>query len=137
MAEFRLNPQQVEETFQKCLAGDTDDENIVDVDMIVAIARLDRRLVADHAELILAMLLELPTEFRASGGGGWSFLNACMDRHGDQWTGLHQTMAMLFALGQATDPPLVTCQLPRDVWPALPGGMPYYVINDKTAVVHG
>lgn len=130
MTDFRLDPKQVEETFAACLTDDA--EAGIEVDMIVGRALLDKSRVADHAELIGAMLLELPVGFRKSGGGGWSFLYACNDRHGHQWTGLHRTMAMLFALGQAAG--LAECQFPRDMWDVLPGGMPYYVINDDSAV---
>ena len=73
------------------------------------------------------MLSELPDEFRVSGGGGWSFLQACNDRHGTQWTGFHQAMEELFMLGMAAG--LVTELLPRDLWDALPGGMPYYAVK--------
>lgn len=131
--EFRLDAAQVNATFMTCVADDTTPaDNIIEIDMIVGIGRLDRTVVAEHVDLIVNMLHELPTEFQASsrgGGGGWSFLNACMDRHGNQWTGLHRTMAMLFGLGQAIDPPLVTCQLPREMWNLLPGGMPYYGVT--------
>jgi len=37
-------------------------------------------------------------------------------------------MEKLFLLGLAIEK--VKCLMPREVWPALPGGMPYYVIND-------
>jgi len=56
-----------------------------------------------------------------------SFLNACQDRNGNQWTDLHQRMEQLFVLGQAAG--FVSCLLPRDMWAALPGGMPYYVVS--------
>lgn len=120
--EFRLDPQQVEETFWACEGGDIEAEAIIDR------ATFDKAKLDEHKELITAMLLELPIEFRASGGGGWSFLNACDDRHGNQWTGLHRTMAMLFALGQAIG--MVESLLPREVWNKLPGGMPYYIVKD-------
>jgi hypothetical protein len=123
---FRLDAQQVEATFVACLsdAGDV-------YDMISVKVSLDTDRVLDHGELIFAMLMELPEEFRESSGGGWSFLQACDDRHGRQWTGLHLRTAQLFVLGQAAG--LVECQLPREVWPALPGGMPYYLIKDRSA----
>jgi len=126
--EFRLDPSQVEETFTGCLAEDAPDEDSIIVKGIVFDAKFDRSKLEAKAELIGAMLLELPEQFRASGGGGWSFLQACDDRHGNQWTGLHQTMSMLFLMGEGLG--LVTNVLPRDVWKALPGGMPYYRIED-------
>lgn len=135
--EFRLDPDQVTDTYAACMSSTTSagsalplgpDE--IEVDAIAFIARFDRTRLQDHAELITAMLLELPEQFRESAGGGWSFLQACDDRHGRQWTGLHRTMAMLFAMGEALG--LVKCLLPRDMWDALPGGVPYYVILDRS-----
>jgi hypothetical protein len=125
-AVFRLDSQQVADTFNACIA---DGDEGFEVDMIVSKIRLDKERLANHAELIAAMLLELPDQFRKSGGGGWSFLNACDDKHGNQWTGLHLRMSELFAMGQGIG--MVECQLPRELWDALPGGMPYYIINDQ------
>ena len=75
---------------------------------------------------IRGMLAELPDQFRRASGG-WSFLNACNDRYGNQWTGLHAVMEQLFMLGMSAG--LVTEVFDRGMWPALPGGMPYYVID--------
>jgi hypothetical protein len=88
-----------------------------------------------HRERIWAMLNELPEVFWAKddehpeGGGGMSFLQACDDRNGVQWTSFHRTMDQLFSLGQALG--YVTCLLPREFWTKLPGGMPYYVLHDR------
>lgn len=101
--------------------------------------------VAEHDQDIVSMLDQLPREFRSkeSGGeGGWSFLNACAVRDPDndtvpfdqlpQWTGLHQKMEELVVLGIAAD--RAQWQLPRQLWSALPGGMPYFVVKDKAVV---
>lgn len=115
----RLNPQVVHDTFTACY----DKDGEVEVEGVMVAGRLNKARLADHAELIAALLLELPDEFR----DGWSFLNACMDRHGNQWTGEHHTMDLLFMLGQGIG--MVTCPFPRDMWPALYGGMPYYAVK--------
>jgi hypothetical protein len=73
------------------------------------------------------MLSDLPDEFQASGGGGWSFLNACMTKTGEQWTGMHPTMDKLFMLGIAAGK--ARWLMPRDMWSVLPGGMPYVSVN--------
>jgi hypothetical protein len=73
------------------------------------------------------MLAELPDQFRKSGGGGWSFLNACEDRYGRQWTGMHQVMEALFLVGIAAG--LVTEPFGREMREALPGGMPFYRVE--------
>lgn len=135
---YRLDPEDVRVVFGACIAQ-PGDEDVIEAENCLTgpvglgdgghgTLRFSKREIGKFAEQIAQMLLELPTEFRASGGGGWSFLNACLDRHGNQWTGLHQTMAQLFALGQAIG--MVELQLPPDLWDVLPGGMPYYVIKD-------
>ncbi|NQT49448.1 hypothetical protein HQ571_02010 [Candidatus Kuenenbacteria bacterium] len=73
------------------------------------------------------MLAELPDEFKESGGGGMSFMNACYDRNGNQWTGMHKRMEELFQLGIGIKK--AKCLMPRASWSALPGGMPYYAIS--------
>lgn len=141
--EFRLDPDQVRDTFQDCLfttqpeaEAALEDGSAVMVEGIVWNVVFKKSKLDEHADLIMRMLLELPIPFRQSGGGGWSFLNACDDRHGNQWTGFHETMGMLFMLGQGIDK--VTCPLPRDMWNVLPGGMPYYIIMDREdSVIEG
>lgn len=83
-----------------------------------------------HREEVAAMLSWLPTEFRPmdqGGGGGWSFLQACMDREGRQWTGLHRTQDQLFQLGIALG--MAEWLAPRNMWDIFPGGMPYAAIT--------
>ena len=78
---------------------------------------------------ILALLAELPTEFRSvhlGGGGGWTFLNACIDVHGRHW-GEHAHVDLLISLGLAIE--AVQFGLPREYWPALPGGLPYFEVK--------
>ena len=124
----KLTAENVVKVFEDCLFHDGEDTNnhvkAEGITMTVGFhpGRLDK-----HRKKIEAMLQELPNEFQKSGGSGWSFLNACMDKHGNQWTGLHRTMEQLFLLGIAIGK--VQCQLPKEMWSALPGGMPYYVVN--------
>ena len=123
-----LSPQRVEEVFMDCLFREGEDTtNHVKAEGIMVTVGFHPERLGTHREEIEAMLAELPDEFCESGGGGWSFLNTCMDRHGSQWTGLHQIMDQLFTLGIAIDK--VAYQLPREVWSVLPGGMPYLVIR--------
>lgn len=76
---------------------------------------------------IIDMLNELPNQFRADGGGGWSFLNACTDKNEHQWADTHFTMDELVILGVAIGK--VKFLLPREDWEVFPGKMPYFVIN--------
>lgn len=89
----------------------------------------DPKKLSSHKEDICSMLAELPDDFHESKGGGMSFLNACMTKTGEQW-GEQPTVDLLFVLGMAIDK--VKCCLPREMWQILPGGMPYYVVLEKT-----
>lgn len=116
---MKLTAQNVEKLFAKCFR-----ETGEPIEGIGGSAALD---TSAHESDIAEMLAQLPAEFQRSGGGGWSFLNACMDKGGGQWTGLHSTMDKLFMLGIAAGK--AQWLMPREMWPLLPGGMPYVVVN--------
>ena len=86
---------------------------------------LHKERVNKRKDKIIGFLKELPEEF--SKGGGWSFLNLCNDKDGQQWTGLHKVMQELVCLGIAIGKMKYT--MPKDTWAALPGGMPYVTVS--------
>jgi hypothetical protein len=123
-----LDPQRVEAIFMDCLFKEGEDTSKhVKAEGIVSIVGFHPERLEGHTTEIVALLDELPNEFKKSGGGGWSFLNACNDKHGNQWTGMHLRMEQLFQLGIGIG--RVKSLMPREMWSALPGGMPYYVIE--------
>lgn len=127
-----IDPQEVESIYGSSLAEDLPetDPNYKITDGILAPTAFDMGKLNKHRARVAAMLSWLPTNFRVpeqGGGGGWSFLSACDDREGRQWTGLHQRMDQLFQLGMALD--MVVCLMPRSMWRLFPGGMPYYEIT--------
>lgn len=81
----------------------------------------------EKRELIVNIAKQLPTEFQVSRGGGWSFLNLCETKDGDQWTGLHRICNELICLLKALR--MADWLLPREMWKTLPGGVPYLSIN--------
>lgn len=121
-----LNADRVHELFRRCLVPDAEHSG-TDITGIVTRARFSPQALAEHSGEIRVLLAELPDGFRRTGGGGWTFLKACDDRHGNQWTGFHRTMEELFMLGLGAG--LVTELAPRELWADLPGGMPYYMID--------
>lgn len=128
--EPKLTSQRVEETFLSCLFADGEDtSNHIKAEGITSVVGFHPERLESSAGAIVEMLGELPDTFKASGGGGTSFLLACEDGHGTQWTDLHQRMEQLFLLGLAIRK--VLCPLPRETWDALPGGMPYYIVQDE------
>ena len=119
-----LTAERVEELFKECLAASPAEGTIVQG--VVNTAAFRPEAIENHREEIGALLAELPEPFQENGGGGWTFLNACDDKHGNQWTGFQQVMEHLFMLGLASRQ--VTELVPRYLWPSLPGEMPYYMV---------
>lgn len=122
---MQLTSENVEAIFKDCLANTTE---YVLKGVLIEVA-FNREKIAEHEQDIMQMLMQLPTEFHRPGGGGWTFLNMCIDKNGNQWTDLHQMQDKLVCLDRAIG--AVEFLLPRDLWKALPGGMPYIVINDN------
>lgn len=120
-----LEPAEVIRIFSAC-AGPG-----VEVEGIMARASFAADQLRRHEAEIRDLLDQLPDSFRLDGGGGMSFLNACHDRDGQMWTGEHRVMEMLFMLGLATGE--AKCLFPRELWEALPGGMPYYAITERVS----
>jgi hypothetical protein len=89
----------------------------------------NRERLEGHRQDVRDMLDALPDAFRQSMGGGWSFLNLCMDREDRQWTGLHRTQDFLCVLAIGLG--LGVYAGPRQMWSAFPGGMPYFIYLDK------
>lgn len=129
----------VHETIKACLLQEGDDASrAIVIKGIVREFYFDRTRLADQRPVIKELLTGLPKEFYKDAGGGWTFLNLCVDAEGTQWAE-QPTAEALVAMGLATD--LVSFQLPREFWSSLPGGVPYLMINLPSApsdsVSHG
>lgn len=124
-----LNPDVVAGLFQSCLWNDVDDAaDRVEVEGIAHHVALHRGRLEECRDSIVAMLAELPEAFRESSPEeGTSFLAADRDRHGNCWTGHHSRMEQLFQLGIGIGK--AKFLMPREMWSALPGGMPYVSIS--------
>ena len=122
-----INPDLVESVFVDCLFKKDEDQSghVKAEGITMSVGFHPGRLEGNRAK-IKEWLSSLPDEFKTSKGGGWSFLNACNDKDGNQWTGLHQRMEQLFLLGIGIGK--VKCLMSREMWAVLPGGMPYYSV---------
>ena len=110
--------------FMDCLFKEGEDTtNHVNVEGLTSMFGLHPQRLEEKRELVTALLAELPAEFKK----GWSFLNLCTTKNGEQWTGMHdvceQLAVMAIGLG------LMEYCLPREMWAILPGGMPYLTIK--------
>jgi len=81
-----------------------------------------------YREEVKGMLRQLNDNFFDDTGGGWSFLQMCVTKDGQQW-GEHRNMQELCCLAIALD--LGKWLMPREFWRMMPGGMPYIVFTRK------
>ncbi len=121
----KLTTQAVQDVLLECLS---DGSESVKVQGIIRHFSFSKVKLAEHADEIFALLLELPDDFMSSKGGGTSFLLACHDKHGNHW-GEHPDMEALFCLGIAIDK--VSFPMFRELWKLMPGGMPYLFVKDS------
>jgi len=110
----------VDACLKACL-NETADGALV-VQGIVRTYGFSRVAIEAHRGEIAALLDEMPATFHRGHGDGWSFLNLCVDKRGEQW-GEHPAVEALCCLGIAAG--MAKWLLPREVWAALPGGVPY------------
>lgn len=128
-----INPQEVDDVFKVCLFRKEEvkdgmpkpEHEAIFVEGITMKFGFHKERVNKRKEKIIGFLKELPEQF--SKGGGWSFLNLCNDKDGQQWTGLQMIMQELVCLGIAIGK--VKYLTPKDTWAALPGGVPYVAVS--------
>lgn len=125
---MELNAENVDKIFMECLhdPGENADGAPIAEAIKLRVCFNPIRLKANEGS-IRELLNFIHPNFHKSKGGGWTFLNFCLDRDGDTWTGLHQIMDKLLALGLATE--MITFTMSREMWSALPEGMPFLTID--------
>lgn len=101
-------------------------EDAIVVEGIVRTFSFHPERLMSHRQEVEELLAELPLKFREENGGGWTFLNMVLDKDDYQW-GEQVSAEELMCLGIGLE--LMTNLLPRDVWPALSGGVPYLCIR--------
>ncbi len=126
---MNLTAENVEKVFMKCLYKNGEDTTgYIPAKAVMTNVGFNPIRLKENEKNIIELLSDLPNDFKTSGGGGTSFLNACMDKYGNQW-GEHQNIDQLVCLGIASG--LVSFPMPREMWSALPGGMPYIQVKDN------
>ena len=126
---MELTSKNVEKVFKDCLfLDDENHDNYIKAEGITLSVGFHPERLKSYREDVRTMLQCLPIEFQRTpeGEGGWSFLNACNDKDGKQWTGEQKIMEQLFLLGISLN--LAQWLMPKEMWSALPGGVPYVVV---------
>lgn len=110
--------------FMDCLFKESEDTtNLVKVEGITRPFGLHARRLEEKRELVNSLLAELPAEFKE----GFTFLNLCTTKDGEQWTGLHKICEELVVMALGLG--IMEYCLPRKLWEILPGGVPYLKIR--------
>ena len=131
---MKLTSSNVQHVYLDCLVSHTNpgdgETTTPDIHGVIHRAKFWQSKIDENADDINDLLDQLPAGFHAGEGGGWSFLQACIDRDDEHW-GEHLHMEMLFllglAIGRVREPePFASMR------GSLPGGMPYYVIDGRT-----
>jgi hypothetical protein len=121
---MELTTENVKTVFEKCI---TDSElGSLIIGGPVHQCMMSKEKLKEEEENIYSMLKQLPDDFMQNGGGGMSFLNACIRKDGVHW-GEHINIEMLLILGFGINK--ASYCMPRDMWSILPGGMPYFVVR--------
>lgn len=131
-----INAERVREIVTDCLF-DAEEIQTLGHDALMTVAVIAEGITATfgfhperlkgHEAEVVEMLKNLPEAFMADGDdGGWSCLKATVDKNNMLW-GQHKDVEILLVLGLALGK--VTYCLPRKLWGALPGGMPYISIT--------
>jgi len=125
---MKLLENNVQTIFFNCLFEDGEEgtEKAIMVKGITATFGFNPDRIKENESDIYDMLKQLPDSFQKDNDGGMSFLNACNNKDGRQWTGIHIIMEQLIVLGLGCEK--AGYCTPPEYWPALPGGMPYIVV---------
>lgn len=128
-----IDPNRVNEVFLKCLltqeefvAGNGNPENVIEGHGVLEHAQFNHERLEEYREEVKAWLDNLPEQFHAKTGGGWTFLNLCQDKEENLWTGSHPICDQLIMLASGLK---IGEILGREFADSLPGGVPYVVFN--------
>lgn len=128
-----ISSETVNNIFHDCLFRDEEphDEYIVAEGITLSVGFHPKR-IESHADEIHDILMNLPTEFHENSGGGYSFIYMVMDRGHEHWCG-QKTAQELMLLGIASG--WLSVLVPKDLWEAFPGGVPYVVVTNERKTV--
>lgn len=126
---MELNSANVNKLFANCILNNEmqNHQHALRVDGVLSSAVFYLPALQKETPAIELLINQLPNIFKNEGEKGGSFLQMCEDYNGELWTGEHAVMERLLLLGIAIGK--MGFLLPKPLWAALPGGMPYVHIK--------
>jgi hypothetical protein len=125
--------ERVNSIFRACLFQDDEIVNgkpVVDpvvTDLVsMTVGFHPQRLEQNRAAVVEIAKEVFSDDFYEDRGGGHSFLQVPFDREGHHWCE-HRTAEQLVGLCVALD--FAAYPLPKSLWAALPGGVPYIIVR--------
>ncbi|UTU08119.1 hypothetical protein CcrC1_gp433 [Caulobacter phage C1] len=117
-----IDPREVKALYFDVVATDGDF-----IEGITGAFCLNLEALARHREAVRDWVDQIADEFQRGKGEGMSFLRLCIDADGVQWTGEQQVCELLYVLAAGLN--MARFCMPRDIWPHMPGGVPYVVFD--------
>lgn len=115
-------------TDDEIIEGQTPDDAVIVPGIVRTFGFHPTRLESQRLNMQKIIREVVSDEFIKGKGGGHTFLNLCIDRNGHQW-GEPSNMEVLLVLSIGLG--LAGFCFDRDLWPSLPGGMPYVWFDDS------
>jgi hypothetical protein len=129
VVEGYLTVKRVMDIFEDCLFKEHEIENGKPITDPLIVQGIMGKF-GFHPERIYKHRLEIEILFSNLSekcSEGVSFLCLCYDKYNHLWTGSHSHVEQLVSLGLATG--IAEYCAPMEMWPALPGGVPYIRVN--------
>jgi hypothetical protein len=129
-----ISPSHVGEMFVSCLFDDSEVVNGQPILEPVIVQGIMGKFgfhpvrLEEQRKYIIPLIEQLSDGFK---GDGESFLNMCMTKEGELWTGSHQTCEQLMVLSIGLK--IASYTFERETWTDLPGGVPYVSFHAQTA----
>lgn len=124
-----IDAQKVRDLFTDSLFRDDEDHSeFLPAKGLVTNVGFHPQRLESHEKEVHSLLLNLPESFQENSGGGYSFLAMPMDKNEEQW-GEQRNAEELLLLGIALG--WADIVIPRELWSAFPGGVPYIVVHSE------
>jgi hypothetical protein len=118
----------IRDCFFKPEEGKPNEGEFVKVEGLIKNFGFHPKRLADKKARLIELMNDLHPNFMKNTGGGWTFLNLPFEKDGRHW-GEHPDCEAFIAMCIGNG--LAKYSMPREMWDALPGGVPYVVFSKE------